>query len=218
MKWFYDLRIATKLITSFLVVLALTALIGVFSILQLGAVNSSSTEIRDNWMPSMRAASGMRFQVANYRVKESRHILSDSAAEKAQMEVEAAESKKQVDIRRATYEPLIASPEERTLYEAFVGDWEAYLAASKTLFEASRQNSVEDAKAILRGESKRTYEASINDLEKLVILNDAGAATASKRGDDLFASSRLSIIATLIAAWWLACYSPCSSHASFPVL
>src|SRR3546814_1014174 len=62
MKWFYDLRIATKLITSFLVVLALTAVMGVFSIIQLNEVNGTTIDIRENWMSSMRAASGMRFR------------------------------------------------------------------------------------------------------------------------------------------------------------
>ena len=38
MKWFYDLKIATKLIASFLTVLALTSVMGVFSIIQLGQV------------------------------------------------------------------------------------------------------------------------------------------------------------------------------------
>ena len=61
MKWFYDLRIATKLITSFLLVLVLTAMTGVFAIIQLGLVNETAAEMRDNWLPSVRVVSGIRF-------------------------------------------------------------------------------------------------------------------------------------------------------------
>ncbi|MDG6404594.1 hypothetical protein QCD79_32445, partial [Pseudomonas quasicaspiana] len=32
-------------------------------------MNDTASDIRDNWMPSMRAASAMRFQAANYRLK-----------------------------------------------------------------------------------------------------------------------------------------------------
>ncbi|KPX91716.1 hypothetical protein ALO64_00208 [Pseudomonas meliae] len=46
MKWFYDLKISTKLITSFLVVLALTAAMGVFAIIQLGQVNQAAQDIK----------------------------------------------------------------------------------------------------------------------------------------------------------------------------
>src|SRR3546814_19703870 len=106
MKWFYDLRIATKLITSFLVVLALTAVMGVFSIIQLNEVNGTTVDIRENWMSSMRAASGMRFYAANYRLKEHRHISADSEQERTAIEQEAYEAKQGFETTLATYEKI----------------------------------------------------------------------------------------------------------------
>lgn len=200
MKWFYDLRIATKLITSFLVVLALTAVMGVFAIIQLGEVNSTTVEIRENWMPSMRAASGMRFYGANYRLKENRHITADSEQERLTVEQEAEEAKKGFETRMATYEKLLSSAEDRQLFETTRNDWVAYLAVSKDLLALSRQNLTEQAHALLKGESKRQFDLVVNDLQKLVELNDAGAGAASERGAALFEKSRLSIIVALIAA------------------
>ncbi|WP_207282938.1 methyl-accepting chemotaxis protein [Pseudomonas sp. FW300-N2F2] len=200
MKWFYDLRIATKLITSFLVVLALTAVMGVFAIIQLGEVNSTTVEIRENWMPSMRAASGMRFYGANYRLKENRHITADSEQERLTVEQEAEEAKKGFETRMATYEKLLSSAEDRQLFETTRNDWVAYLAVSKDLLALSRQNLTEQAHALLKGESKRQFDLVVNDLQKLVELNDVGAGAASERGAALFEKSRLSIIVALIAA------------------
>ncbi|MFL7961517.1 methyl-accepting chemotaxis protein [Pseudomonas kielensis] len=200
MKWFYDLRIATKLITSFLVVLALTAVMGVFAIIQLGEVNSTTVEIRENWMPSMRAASGMRFYGANYRLKENRHITADSEQERVTIEQEAEEAKKAFETRLATYEKLLSNAEDRQLFETTRNDWVAYLAVSKDLLALSRQNLTEQAHALLKGESKRQFELVVNDLQKLVELNDVGAGAASERGAALFEKSRLSIIVVLIAA------------------
>lgn len=200
MKWFYDLRIATKLIASFLLVLALTAGMGVFSIVQLGQVNQSSTEIRDDWMPSLRAASAMRFYIAYYRTKEMRHILADTAAEQATVEQEAADLKKEVDARRETYQKLISSPEEKALFEMFEKDWIAYQDVSKTLIDLSRQNRRDEAKALMKNESKHTFDAATGDLQKLVLLNDAGAADVNERGNQLYSSARLSIIVALVAA------------------
>lgn len=60
MKWIYNLKISTKLIHSFLVVLSLTTFLGVFSIIQLARVNQTSTDMEINWMPSMRATSDYR--------------------------------------------------------------------------------------------------------------------------------------------------------------
>ncbi|MFW9270308.1 methyl-accepting chemotaxis protein [Pseudomonas sp. NR3] len=200
MKWFYDLRIATKLIASFLVVLALTAVMGVFSIIQLGQVNGTALDIRENWMPSMRAASGMRFFAASYRLKENRHIAADSEQERVTLEQEAEEAKKAFETRLGTYEKLLSSAEDRQAFETTRGDWASYLAISKDLLVLSRQNLTEQAQAMLKGESKNRFDLVTNDLQKLVELNAAGADVASAHGTRLYENARLSIIAVLVAA------------------
>ena len=48
MKWFYDLKIATKLIVSFGVVLLLTLAMGVTGIYSMSRVNQASTDIADD--------------------------------------------------------------------------------------------------------------------------------------------------------------------------
>ena len=200
MNWFYDLRIATKLITSFLVVLAMTAVMGVFSIIQLGQVNGTTTEIRDNWMPSMRAASGMRFYAASFRLKETRHIAADSEQERLGLEQDAEEARKAFETRLATYESMLSNAEDRQLFEMARNDWSAYLVTSKDLLALSRKGLTDQAHVLLKGESKRQFDLVTADLQKLVELNDAGARTASERGTALFENARWSIIAVLVVA------------------
>ncbi|MCS3516004.1 methyl-accepting chemotaxis protein [Pseudomonas grimontii] len=200
MKWFYDLKISTKLICSFLVVLALTAGMGGFAILQLGAVNQAAQDIKGNWMPSMRAAAGMRFFAASYRLKENRHIGTDIAEEKAQAEREAAEVRQQFETRMGTYEQLLSNDEDRQLLTSVKSAWDAYLASSKQLLEFSRQNQEDQARGLLRGESKGHFDEMTARLQKMVELNDAGATAAGDKGSALYESARLSIIAVLVAA------------------
>ncbi|RZI67959.1 MAG: HAMP domain-containing protein [Pseudomonas sp.] len=200
MKWFYDLKISTKLISSFLVVLALTAAMGVFAIHQLGAVNQAAQDIRGNWMPSMRAAAGMRFFAANYRLKENRHISTDVAEEKAQAEREATEARQQFETRMGTYENLLSNDEDRQLLAAAKSAWASYLTSSNQVLDLSRQNQEEQARSLLRGESKVRFEDLTNRLQKMVELNDAGATAAGDKGSALYESARLGIIAALVAA------------------
>ncbi len=200
MKWFYDLKISTKLISSFLVVLALTAAMGVFAIIQLGQVNQTAQDMKENWMPSMRAASGMRFYAASYRLKENRHIAADTAQEKAQMEQEAAEARKQFETRLGTYEKLLSNDTDRQMFNNVTTAWAAYLAVSKELFEQSRQGLESQARTLLKGESKLHFDEATNQLQKMVELNDAGATAASEKGTTLYEGARLSIIAVLVAA------------------
>jgi methyl-accepting chemotaxis protein len=200
MQWFYNFKIATKLITGFLTVLALTAFIGALAIYELGEVNQTSTEMDENWMPAMQAAQSMRYFAAQYRLKEARHILAQSPEEMDAREQEAAELLTEVETLRATYEKLISTPEERQGYESYVSTWSAYLSVSKTLFGISRQNMTEEARTLLNGASKQTFDAALNNLLEMVELNDQGASAASARGDELYASARLAIIGVLIGA------------------
>ncbi len=200
MKWFYDLKISTKLISSFLVVLALTAGMGVFAILQLGSVNQAAQDIRGNWMPSMRAAAGMRFFAANYRLKENRNISTDVVEEKAQAEREAVESRQQFETRLGTYEQQLSNEADRHLLADVKSAWSAYLAASQQLFELSRQNQEAQARSLLRGESKVHFDELTNRLQKMIELNDAGATVAGDHGTALYENARLSIIAVLVVA------------------
>ncbi|WP_338484349.1 methyl-accepting chemotaxis protein [Pseudomonas trivialis] len=200
MKWFYDLKISTKLISSFLLVLALTAGMGVFAIMQLGAVNQAAQDIKSNWLPSVRAAAGMRFYAANYRLKEYRHLSADTVEEKAQMEREAAEANQQLETRMDTYEKLIVSDDDRQFFNSVNTSWDAYLASSKQLLELSRQNQETAARAMLKGESKLRFEEAVSNLQKMVELNDTGATVAGDKGTALYENARLSIIAALVAA------------------
>ncbi len=203
MKWFYDLKISTKLLTSFITVLALTAAIGGFSIFQLAQVNSTSTEMKENWIPSMRAAAGMRFYASQFRTREMRHLLADSAEEKASQEQMAGESRSQMETRITNYDKLVSSPEERALYDSLVKDWAGYTALNKTVFDLSRAGRVEEAKTILTTESKRYSDSIAETTAKLVQLNDDGAAAASQTGDTLYANARLAIIIALAIALML---------------
>ncbi|MEE5072449.1 methyl-accepting chemotaxis protein [Pseudomonas alliivorans] len=200
MKWFYDLNISTKLITSFLVVLALTAAMGVFAIIQLGQVNQTAQDMKENWMPSMRAASGMRFYAASYRLKENRHIAADTEQEKTQMEQEAAEARKQFETRLGTYEHLLSNDTDRQMLNSVTTAWSAYLVVSKELFDLSRQGLENQARTLLKNESKLHFDEATNQLQKMVEFNDAGATTASEKGTALYENARISIIAVLVAA------------------
>ncbi|WP_439855810.1 methyl-accepting chemotaxis protein [Pseudomonas yamanorum] len=200
MKWFYDLKISTKLISSFLLVLALTAAMGGFAIHQLGAVNQAAQDIKGNWMPSMRAAAGMRFFAANYRLKENRQVGTEIAEEKAQAEREAVESRQQFEDRMGTYEQLLSNDEDRQLLAGVKSAWTSYLATSSQLLELSRQNQEVPARVLLRGESRVQFDQVTDRLQKMVEFNDAGASAAGDKGSALYENARVSIIAVLVAA------------------
>ena len=67
MAFFNDLKISAKLLVGFVLLLILTAFIGIFSIYELSSVNHSATELGTNWMPSVQAALGMKERISRIR-------------------------------------------------------------------------------------------------------------------------------------------------------
>src|SRR5688572_3002390 len=103
MQWFNDLKISTKLISSFIVVLLLTAGMGIFSIAKVAAVNEKTAAIKDNWMPSMRAAQTARYYATAYRVREARHILEQDVGKMASIDSEISDVANEMDKWLKTY-------------------------------------------------------------------------------------------------------------------
>lgn len=160
MKWFYDLRIATKLITSFLLVLVLTAMTGVFAIIQLGLVNETAAEMRDNWLPSVRVVSGIRFFVANYRVKELRYLMADSPTEQAQYEQEIVDARKEVETRMVSRKRADLKPGGTGVVRYAQDQLEQLPQHQQEPAGRVAQGLKEQTSVILKGDSKRTSNRS----------------------------------------------------------
>ena len=77
---FSDLRIRTKLLLGFGLVLAMLITVSVFSITQLRLVNEQTRVINDRWLPSVYSIEEMRLGAASFRRQQYAHLASVDAA------------------------------------------------------------------------------------------------------------------------------------------
>jgi methyl-accepting chemotaxis protein len=199
MRAFLNLRLFTKLLLSFAMVLLLCLALGIFAIVQLGRVNQTSTDLETNWMPSVRVLLEMKYDLARYRAQESQHILSTTEAEMDKYEKRMAEFSTSLRQHRSEYEKLITEAQERKGYAEFSRQWELYMAESAKVLKLSRQNKNDEAKELLRGTSSVLFNAATEIVEKLSKVNIDGGIQASETGDRLYASSRWWIIGIIAA-------------------
>ncbi|MCR6652873.1 MAG: methyl-accepting chemotaxis protein [Cellvibrionaceae bacterium] len=202
MKWFYNLKISAKLILSFLVVLSLTAFIGIFATVQLAAVNKSGDEVTHHWLPAVRITQEVRFHFTEYRVRVARHVMADAtnSAEMAHIEKDIAAKLADINAARAEYEKIIQTAEERQLNDDFAAKLEAYLALSRRTLEFSAQGKDAQANQLFSGDGRLAGVAVAEALEKIVQFSAAGAAHAEKVGDEIFSDARTAIFAVLVGA------------------
>ena len=125
MNWFNRLRLASKLGITFAAVLALTVLVGVFSIHQLAKVNDTSLRLSGHWMPGIRVIEDIKSQIARIRTRELQYIISSDQSEMDKYDKVIAQDL--VDLKRMQddYVQLLETPEEKQGYAEFLAMWRA---------------------------------------------------------------------------------------------
>ncbi|MES2188091.1 MAG: methyl-accepting chemotaxis protein [Pseudomonadota bacterium] len=200
MQAFYNLKIATKLLSAFMAVLALTAVLGIYSVTQLATVNQAARDLNDNWMPSVRTLLEMKAGLARYRTQELQHILSTTDEEMTRYEKTMEPLWAEVQQNRLAYEKLISEQEEKQIYPEFVNMMNLYAAEHTKVAALSRSNKTDDARTLMRGDSTKFYIAMNGMVDKLVAINVAGAGRAGEEAQALYVRARAWDIGMLIGS------------------
>jgi len=198
MKWFYDLKIATKLISTFLAVIALVVVLGLFSMAQLSKVSAASNEIATNWLPTIRTLAELKLAAARLRSLEQSLLLTDSPQEADSFVQSSNQQVENLLKRRKQYEGLISAPEERAIYPELSKNIDLYLAGHQKFMELLRQNQKDQANALLKGDATKQYLQMINLAEKLVEINDAGSDTSNELAKSTYDSSLIWILCIMV--------------------
>jgi methyl-accepting chemotaxis protein len=118
---------------------AMTAM-GLFAVIRMQAIYASATEIQTDWLPSVRALGDLRSEINSYRNVIRAHMLSDSAAEKTAVEKRLQNAAGRLAKVRTDYEKMITSPEERSLYSAWLEQWGVYDKGAQEVLRLSRDS------------------------------------------------------------------------------
>lgn len=171
------LSLKVSLAAAFGLLASICAVQGALSILQLGEIRHDIAEVATLRLPSVVAINDIRAASSEVRIKQLRLLaLSDTPAHLAQHEAALAATHEALSAVRGKYEPLIASPEERAIYDAFSSAWVSFErvdAQTRRLLEAGQK---QEATALLSGpEAVRFYDDARAALQRNVKLNEGGA-------------------------------------------
>jgi methyl-accepting chemotaxis protein len=184
------------------IVLALVSAIGFagwFGITRLALVNADTREMGANWLPSVDAANKLATSVMRLRTNQARHAMSRTEAQMAEVEQLIDRQLQSVESQRRTYERLISSDEEKTLYESFSKEFSSYLTKSKELIVLARKNERENA-ADKFVEFRVEFNRSTDILDKIVALNKTGAEKQYDHSVEVFNSSSTAMTGLVIVS------------------
>jgi len=200
MQWFIDMRIMNKLLLSFGIILSIMAGLGWFASTQMSAVNDKSTEISDNWLPSVQACGELDSLIREIRIAEYGHAISEDEKDFAEYEKRIEQYTAAMQDVRAEYEKLPSLEEESRIYQEFKHHWDLYIKENAAIIALSRDMKTKEAISAMRGTSRTEYYAAKDALDKIIHIQKKASDAASAEADTIYAHARTSIIVANVVA------------------
>jgi methyl-accepting chemotaxis protein len=186
----YSIRAKIIAVVALLLV-AMTGM-GLLAVRNMRPIHANTVDIATNWLPSVRVLGDLRAGVITYRNVIREHMLCETLAEKEAAEKTLA-TVVEVNTRlRHTYETLIASQEERALYNEWSKTWDAYKKGTEEVMALSRKAVGQIAHDAHEFNTKNVNKLGLEAdaiLKKGIDLNNSGADKAGQDAADNYASA-----------------------------
>ena len=163
---------------------------GWLALSRLEAMGTAEKDIAENWLPSVKALSEIKYEVTRFRLRGTRHVLSTDEGEMKRLDGQLDAMRGKMAEQFAAYEKLISSEEERGLWKNFRASWDEYVPVQDKALEHSRKNENEQAAAFFN-QSTPLFDKAIEIIDRDVALNDKGAADAGVTADAVHGQARL---------------------------
>jgi methyl-accepting chemotaxis protein len=206
MQWFYNLKIAKKLIAVVAIVLGLSIFVGLFSVAQLNQVNQAAAEMKNVWLPSLRSVLHIREQLSRLRAVEVQYSVVSADANLTPYKTGAAAVFTDLQDSVAKYEQLVTQPEEKALLQRFKEQLGPYLTEHQKIFAAIDAQKAWDVPEMLKSDALAAPRVKLNEIaDALIKVNEQGSTRAGAIGDGVYKSGRIWIFGMLAASVLIGC-------------
>lgn len=206
-----NLKITRKLLGAFGLLLLVTLTLAGFALTGVRTVNGASSDIVENWLPSLQKAGEIATLLTDHRRIIFAHVISTDNADMDRYEKELAETTAQLAKALRDYEPMIILDEERRLHGQITKAVKVYLSEAEKVIILSRRNENDQAREVLLGESRTAFYAAKSDAARLVQVNADEAARLQRSATSVYwntlivvsLSAALAVVLTVVFAWGL---------------
>ncbi len=208
-----DLRIQTKLLLGFGLVLALLIAVSAFALLQLQLVAEQTTVISKRWMPSVYSIEEMRLGAAGYRRQQYAHLAAPDEKTMGKYEGEMAKAIGVFTAGQGIYDPLPQTEEEAQAYKQCLAEWQAYQGFEAQWLALSRGGKKDEARTLLMSGAMRDVYYKVDaGLNRIIEINNDGSRKAGEAAQAISGQARwtvmavaaVSTLAGLLIAWLIA--------------
>jgi methyl-accepting chemotaxis protein len=188
MKWYMNLKIGTKQLLGYLVLLTLTGFLGLFSLHGLGTVREQAAELAERRFPLTQALSELRPGMFQYRVPEIDYVFTQDPDERDLRNSKMQSGLTESETALGKLALLLNTPEEKKLFQAVKADLDKCKAESNAVLQLVAQKKDLEAQAEETGTANGNFDDLMSDIKAVIDL-EVSAATASAKPATRVASS-----------------------------
>jgi methyl-accepting chemotaxis protein len=200
MRMLENMKVGSKLVLAFGVMIALTAALGSYSLYRLRDLNAATFSIRENWLPSIRYLGNVNTETSDYRVAQLELISASGDEAMAKQERATQRLLDTIEHDDAAYAQLMVTPEEHRLHQSFASKWKQYLDDTGAVASTAHAGHKDEALALLGGKNAALFADLSRDLSVLEDENVRGADDAARLSRQTYDTARELVLAVLVVA------------------
>lgn len=177
---------------------------GVLSVLLMREINTGTTIVSMNWLPSVIIAEELNTATSDFRIAETSHVISHDRETMQQHEQILMRISDEIqDMFQEYLADLVTNETDRTLIHEAIDLWTEYLNLHDEMISYSRNNDTTTAMEIMSNESELLFNEVSNVFLELVVFNKEGADQASLEGDSLYAYAVIIIMIIFVISLFI---------------
>ncbi len=203
MKWFYNLKISTKLIISFFLSAVIMIIIGLEGLSNMSKINKMLNSLYSNETMGISFIKEANIDLVYYGKAQNDFLLADSINEKQNFQQEMHQYKDLLLNNLESAKPLFLAENEKELLDQFEKVWKDYYSISQQVVSLNLSGDLKSKKeSIVLAETKEKLvsAAAYTLLSKLAFSKVVNGKLEYTKSDEIYVNSRLFMILSLFAA------------------
>lgn len=194
-----NLKVSTRSAIGFGLVGFIVLVLGLFSLSQMTGMRKQSSEVDQNWLPSIISLGDLNIAMLRIRALTMRTMLVDG-----DMLTSTKQALNKLTDELATldaaYAKLVSVPAERAAYERFGKAKDLYFSEQKKIVDLVSQGQLPQARDVMNGAINAYADDMTRALVELQQINRDEAGNAAKRAESVYESAFFWVVVTIVLA------------------
>lgn len=200
MQWFYNLKISTKLLSAFIVVAIVAAIVGAVGISNMNKLSKSDEELYQNMTVPISQMSDISTAFQRLRVNVRDAIAANDATSIEDFITRMGERRVEIDTNATAFKETILSDEMTAAYEEFVQARVNYASYLEEFYALVRANKDAEATALISETTPfgLASRAEQDIIDKIIMMKVEDADKKSQDNKDMASSATTTMIIVIV--------------------